>query len=160
PSGAALAIAATPVRPPMPPLFSITTCWPSTPDMPPASRRPNMSEGPPAANGTYRVIGLFGQVSARALVDATTAAAPAPLRIVLRFIVASYASHLGQTTHHDGNVARHVERLLDVEGGGTMEGALGLADELRIPFGDGLRHAQSRLQLLAVGHHAIDEAEL
>jgi hypothetical protein len=48
--------------------------------------RPNMSEGPPAANGTYIVIGRFGQACARAPLAAMTAAALVALRIVLRFI--------------------------------------------------------------------------
>jgi hypothetical protein len=46
-----------------------------------------MSEGPPAANGTYRVIGRLGQACACAPVDAMIAAAPAALKIVLRFII-------------------------------------------------------------------------
>jgi hypothetical protein len=46
-----------------------------------------MSEGPPAANGTYRVIGLLGHACACAPVEAMTAAALVALRIVLRFIV-------------------------------------------------------------------------
>src|SRR5438445_12732863 len=80
-------MAATPTRPPMPPLFSTTTCWPSSADRPRARVRPNMSEGPPAANGTYKVIGRFGQACARAPLDATSAAALAALRTVLRLIV-------------------------------------------------------------------------
>ena len=48
--------------------------------------RPNMSEGPPAANGTNIVIGRFGQACACAPVDAKTATLVA-LRIVLRFII-------------------------------------------------------------------------
>ena len=41
-----------------------------------------------------------------------------------------------------------------------MEGALGLADELRIPLGDDLGHRQSRRQELVVRYHAVHETQL
>jgi hypothetical protein len=49
--------------------------------------RPNMSEGPPAANGTNIVIGRVGQACASAPLDAKTTAALVALRILLRFII-------------------------------------------------------------------------
>src|SRR5260370_15950429 len=47
--------------PPAPPMFSTTTCWPSTSDRRAARMRPTVSEALPAANGTTNVIGRVGQ---------------------------------------------------------------------------------------------------
>src|SRR5215472_12891285 len=46
--------------PPAPPIFSITSVWPSVRDIWSPTRRVTTSVGPPAANGTMTVIGLFG----------------------------------------------------------------------------------------------------
>src|SRR5262249_36813194 len=45
---------------PGPPIFSITSVWPSVRDIWSPTRRVTTSVGPPAANGTMTVIGLFG----------------------------------------------------------------------------------------------------
>ena len=49
-----------PMVPPAPPIFSTMTGWPSVRDMWSPTRRVTTSVGPPAANGTITVIGLFG----------------------------------------------------------------------------------------------------
>src|SRR6516165_7357233 len=46
--------------PPAPPTFSTTSVWPSVRDIWSPTRRVTTSVGPPAANGTMTVIGLFG----------------------------------------------------------------------------------------------------
>src|SRR4051812_30409537 len=48
------------MTPPWPPMFSTTTGWPSSLDMPCASPRAKMSEGPPGGKGTMRRTGLAG----------------------------------------------------------------------------------------------------
>src|SRR5262249_55137379 len=49
-----------PKVPPAPPTFSTTSVWPSVRDIWSPTRRGTTSVGPPAANGTITVIGLFG----------------------------------------------------------------------------------------------------
>src|SRR4051794_31512048 len=53
--------------PPAPPMFSTITGWPSVVFIRSATRRDTMSVMPPAGNGTIQVMGLLGNVSARAL---------------------------------------------------------------------------------------------
>jgi hypothetical protein len=48
------------VVPPAPTTFSTTICWPSVRDMCSPTIREMVSVGPPAANGTIRVIGRAG----------------------------------------------------------------------------------------------------
>ena len=48
------------VVPPAPSMFSITMVWPSVLDMWSPTMRATTSVGPPAANGTIRVIGRVG----------------------------------------------------------------------------------------------------
>src|SRR5262245_37804544 len=57
----------TPVLPPAPGMFSVTTCWPHVSDNFCATMRAITSVGPPAANGTIRRTGFAGQPSAAAL---------------------------------------------------------------------------------------------
>src|SRR5262245_52701645 len=49
-----------PKVPPAPPMFSITSVWPSVRDIWSPTSRVTTSVGPPAANGTITVIGLLG----------------------------------------------------------------------------------------------------
>src|SRR5262245_4595631 len=49
-----------PKVPPAPPIFSITSVWPSVRDIWSPTSRVTTSVGPPAANGTITVIGLLG----------------------------------------------------------------------------------------------------
>src|SRR5215469_1842838 len=60
PSGVACAAFVLPSVPPAPVTFSTTTCWPSVRDMCSPTMRATTSVGPPAANGTMRVIGRSG----------------------------------------------------------------------------------------------------
>src|SRR5882757_5002476 len=53
--------------PPAPPMFSTITGWPSVVFIRSATRRDTMSVMPPAGNGTIKVTGLLGNVSARAV---------------------------------------------------------------------------------------------
>src|SRR5438105_5994015 len=55
-----------PSTPPTPPMFSMTTGWPSSADMPCASPRPKMSAGPPAGKGTIMRIGFDGYACEKA----------------------------------------------------------------------------------------------
>ena len=53
--------------PPAPPMFSMTTCWPSVRDMCSATIRAVTSVVPPAVNGTIKVIGRVGKFCAAAI---------------------------------------------------------------------------------------------
>src|SRR6266566_9773161 len=64
--------------PPAPPIFSTTSVWPSVRDIWSPTRRVTTSVGPPAANGTITVIGLFGYCAAAgALCSASARRLPA-----------------------------------------------------------------------------------
>src|SRR5215470_5518844 len=64
--------------PPAPPIFSITSVWPSVRDIWSPTRRVTTSVGPPAANGTMTVIGLFGYwAAAGALCNESASRLPA-----------------------------------------------------------------------------------
>src|SRR5882757_9896498 len=65
--------------PPAPPMFSITTCWPSGPAMPAARMRPTVSDALPAANGTTMLSGRDGQSSAETVHDETVSAEAAAM---------------------------------------------------------------------------------
>ena len=60
PSGAARATRPTPMLPEAPATFSMMTGWPSDARMRSAMTRAPVSSGPPAGNGTTRVIGREG----------------------------------------------------------------------------------------------------
>src|SRR5215510_12076616 len=67
-----------PKVPPAPPIFSITSVWPSVRDIWSPTRRATTSVGPPAANGTMTVIGLFGYwAAAGALCNESASRLPA-----------------------------------------------------------------------------------
>ena len=81
----ALATKSTPVTPAAPLLFSTSTGWPNRVEMPCARWRPNTSDGPPAGNGTTKVMGLLGKAGCCALASsAGRAARPAraPRRVI------------------------------------------------------------------------------
>src|SRR5262249_52602478 len=64
--------------PPAPPIFSTTSVWPSVRDIWSPTRRVTTSVGPPAANGTMTVIGLFGYwAAAGALCNESASRLPA-----------------------------------------------------------------------------------
>src|SRR5215471_4709814 len=67
-----------PKVPPAPPTFSTTSVWPSVRDIWSPTRRVTTSVGPPAANGTMTVIGLFGYwAAAGALCNESASRLPA-----------------------------------------------------------------------------------
>src|SRR5262245_52818930 len=94
--------------PPAPPMFSITTCWPSTS----LSRCPKMramvSTGPPAAYATTMVIGRDGHSCAGAGVVSVSANASATS--ILRMIVSSL---FGRDPGLLDDAGPHLDVLLD-----------------------------------------------
>src|SRR5215831_8629925 len=79
-----------PMVPPAPVRFSITTCWPIDRDIGSAVTRATKSSPPPAASGTMKRIGRFGQAGSAGWARAPSAAAmpaiSAPLMMVRRSI--------------------------------------------------------------------------
>src|SRR5437588_7699714 len=75
-----------PIVPPAPVRFSMNTCWPSPRETYSPTSRATKSSPPPAANGTMKRTGRFGQSCARATCGANSAVAAMPLMKVRRRI--------------------------------------------------------------------------
>src|SRR5262245_22555409 len=81
-------MASTPMMPPAPPLFSMTTVWPSSLDNGSISSRAVRSTPPPGGNGTMILIGRLGYLSwaPAPRVSAATGNASAPISRLLRML--------------------------------------------------------------------------